>query len=260
MPSSPKSTYKPAPNLLRERTVLVTGAGDGIGKAAATAFASYGANVVLLGRTRSKLEAVSDQIREETETDPLIVPVDLALLAEEGCTQLEESIRSVYERLDGILHNASILGPMVPIQHYSYEQWVQVFQVNVHAQFLLTKTLLPLLAESQDASIILTSSGVGRKGRAYWGAYAASKFATEALMEVLADEVASTSNIRVNSLNPGGTRTAMRASAFPAEDPMSLPTPSDHMPLYLYLMGPDSVGINGQKFDALSWQYTDSRQ
>ena len=108
------------------------------------------------------------------------------------------------------------------------------------------------MTESQDASVILTFSGVGRKGRAYWGAYAASKFATEALMEVLAYEVASTSNIRVNSLNPGGTRTAMRASAFPAEDPMSLPAPSDHMPLYLYLMGPDSVGINGQKFDAYS--------
>lgn len=246
------TNYKPPKNLLSGRTILVTGASDGIGRVAAVTYAQHGAQVLLLGRDRKKLEAVNDEIAASTETSPLIIPFDLAKLHAQSEETLSESLRDSIEQLDGILHNASLLGSKVPLAHYPSNEWESVMHVNVTAAFLLTKALMPSLDRSPDASVIFTSSGVGRTGRAYWGAYAVSKFATEGMMEVLADEVSDT-NIRVNSLNPGGTRTAMRARAYPAEDPMSLPTPQDHMDLYLYLMGPDSSGVNGERFDAPSW-------
>lgn len=246
------ASYQPHKNLLVGRTILVTGASDGIGRVAAITYAQHGADVLLLGRDRKKLEAVNDEITSTTATSPLIIPFDLAKLHAQSENELTESLRDAVEQLDGILHNASLLGSKVPVAHYPSNEWESVMHVNVTAAFLLTKALLPALERSSDASVIFTSSGVGRKGRAYWGAYAVSKFATEGMMEVLADEVSET-NIRVNSLNPGGTRTTMRATAYPAEDPMTLPTPEEHMPLYLYLIGPDSRGINGEKFDAASW-------
>lgn len=238
--------------MLAGRTILVTGASDGIGRVAATAYAQHGATVLLLGRDRKKLEVVNDAIVATTNTSPLIVPFDLKNLTAQSEAELTDSLSGSVERLDGILHNASLLGPKTPLAYYPAAEWDQVMHVNVTAAFLLTKALMPALDRSDDASVIFTSSGVGRKGRAYWGAYAVSKFATEGTMEVLADELSDTS-IRVNSLNPGGTRTAMRAAAYPAEDPLSIPTPEEHMDLYLYLMGPDSKGVNGQKFDASTW-------
>ena len=246
------ASYQPHKNLLVGRTILVTGASDGIGRVAAITYAQHGADVLLLGRDRKKLEAVNDEITSTTATSPLIIPFDLAKLHAQSENELTESLRDAIEQLDGILHNASLLGSKVPVAHYPSHEWESVMHVNVTAAFLLTKALLPALERSSDASVIFTSSGVGRKGRAYWGAYAVSKFATEGMMEVLADEVSET-NIRVNSLNPGGTRTTMRATAYPAEDPMTLPTPEEHMPLYLYLIGPDSRGVNGERFDAASW-------
>lgn len=246
------ASYQPHKNLLVGRTILVTGASDGIGRVAAITYAQHGADVLLLGRDRKKLEAVNDEITSTTATSPLIIPFDLAKLHAQSENELTESLRDAVEQLDGILHNASLLGSKVPVAHYPSHEWESVMHVNVTAAFLLTKALLPALERSSDASVIFTSSGVGRKGRAYWGAYAVSKFATEGMMEVLADEVSET-NIRVNSLNPGGTRTTMRATAYPAEDPMTLPTPEEHMPLYLYLIGPDSRGVNGERFDAASW-------
>lgn len=246
--------YRPRPDLLAGRVVLVTGAGDGIGRAAALAYAEHGADVVLLGRTRTKLEAVFDTIEASTDTRPVVVPADLLHTGEEAADALADAIRNEYGRLDGILHNASALGPRNPIAHYPVDEWQNVMQVNVNAAFTLTKAVLPLLDAAPDASIIFTSSGVGRAGRAYWGAYAASKFATEGLVQVLADEVEQAGRIRVNSLNPGRTRTAMRAAAYPGEDPATLPEPAAHMGLYLYLMGPDSRGVNGEQFDAGSWR------
>ena len=164
------------------------------------------------------------------------------------------AIEREFGRLDGLLHNASILGSKVPIESYDTTNWKNVLDVNLNAAFILTRELLPVMQKSRDASIIFTSSGVGRKGRAFWGAYAVSKFAIEGLTEVLAQELENTSNIRVNSLNPGGTRTKMRAQAYPAEDPGTLPMPLQHMALYLYLIGPDSKGITGEKFDAKTWE------
>ena len=246
--------YRPPPDLLRDRVVLVTGAGDGIGRVAALAYARHGADVVLLGRTRTKLEAVFDAVCAETGTRPVIAPADLARFDEAAAENLAQAIRDDYGRLDGILHNASMLGPRVPVAHYPADAWAEVMQVNAMAPVLLTRALLPLLEAAPDASIVFTSSGVGRIGRAYWGAYAVSKFATEGLSQTLADELENTGRVRVNALNPGGTRTAMRAAAYPAEDPMTLPEPEEHMDLYLWLMGPDSVGVTGRSIDAPAWR------
>jgi NAD(P)-dependent dehydrogenase (short-subunit alcohol dehydrogenase family) len=252
--AQPQWRYRPRADLLAGRTIVVTGAGDGIGRAAARAYAAYGANVVLLGRTQAKLEAVFDEIVAATDTDPVIVPCDLEAAGLDAYEALADSVTQHYGRLDGLLHNAGLLGPRQPIEHYDAREWMRVMQVNVNAEFLLTRALLPLLQRAEDASIVFTSSGVGRQGRAYWGAYAVSKFAIEGLMQVLADELEDDGRVRVNSLNPGGTRTLMRAQAYPGEDPATLPAPEAHMDLYLYLIGPDSRGQTGTQFDARSWR------
>ena len=245
--------FTPADSCLAAKVILVTGASDGIGRALAKTYATFGAHVVLLGRTRAKLEVVFDWITTHTRTEPVIVPCDLAALDEESGYALRDAIDDSFGRLDGIVHNASILGPKVPIAHYPAQQWQQVLQVNAFAPFLLTQVLLPVLEKSPNASIVMISSSVGRKGRAYWGAYAVSKFALECLTEVLADEHSHAGKIRINSLNPGGTRTAMRRAAYPAEDPATLPNPEDRLDVALYLMTDSAIGVTGERFDARSW-------
>lgn len=245
--------YQPAADCLHDKVVLVTGAGDGIGRTAARTFACYGANVILLGRTRSKLESVFDWIAANTDTRPVIVPADLEVLGDEAAAALADSIRDEFGRLHGVLHNASLLGPRVPVAHYDTAQWLRVMQVNANAPFILTRHLLDLLEAGGDASVVFTSSSVGRKGRAYWGAYAVSKFALEGLTDVLADEHENAGRIRVNSLNPGATRTRMRALAYPGENPADVATPEQKMDLYLYLFEAASRGITGQAFDARDW-------
>ena len=242
--------YAPRSDLLAGKTILVTGAGDGIGRAAALSYAAHGATVLLLGRTGSKLEAVYDEIEAAGGARPRIIEMDLATATEDSYANLASGLGEEFSCLDGLLHNAALLGDRRPLADAGYASWTEVMQVNVNAQFLLTRDLLPLLQQAPSASIVVTSSGVGRIGRAYWGAYAVSKFATEGFMQVLADELENTSNIRVNSLNPRGTNTAMRRAAYPAEEPTVNPSPQDIMPAYLYLMGEDSVGITGKAFDA----------
>ena len=242
--------YTAAPDLLKDKIILVTGAGDGIGKTAAKTFAAHGATVILLGRTTAKLEMVYDEIEAAGDPQPAIFPMDLNEARIETFEHFAEAVDQEFGRLDGLLHNASLLGQRTPIANYHFGTWQQVMQVNVNAAFGLSKVLLPLLEKSTAGSIIFTGSGVGLKGRAFWGAYAVSKFATEGMMQVLADEMDGVSNIRVNSINPGATRTSMRAAAYPAEDPKTVTTPEDIMPTYLYLMGEDSRGVNGKQFNA----------
>ncbi len=248
-PSAPAG-YQAAPDLLRGKTILVTGAGDGIGRSAALSYAAHGATVILLGRTESKLEQVYDQIEAAGGPKPALVALDLATATEDNILHLATGLAGEFSHLDGLLHNASILGERRPIENAGYASWQQVMQVNVNAQFLLTRHLLPLLQAAPAASIIFTSSGVGRTGKAYWGAYAVSKFATEGFMQVLASELENTSRVRVNSLNPGPTNTGMRRAAYPAETPTDNPAAEDIMSTYLYLMGDDSVGITGRAFNA----------
>jgi NAD(P)-dependent dehydrogenase (short-subunit alcohol dehydrogenase family) len=241
--------YSVASDALNNRVILVTGAGDGIGKQAAIRFAQYGATVILLGRTVAKLEQTYDEIESLEAPQPAIIPLDLQGATQQNYLDMAQTIQEQFGRLDGVLHNAGLLGTLCPLEQIDLSVFDEVMQVNVRSQLMITQALLPVLRQSDDARIVFTSSTVGHQGRAYWGTYAISKFATEGMMQVLADEL-SDSNIRVNAINPGGTRTTMRAQAFPAEDPNTLKTPLDIMPLYIYLMAPEGHSVHGQCIDA----------
>ncbi|MCL1051450.1 YciK family oxidoreductase [Shewanella abyssi] len=241
--------YQAAKDLLNGKVILVTGAGDGIGKTAALTYAQHGATVILLGKTVKKLEAVYDQIEQAGYPKPAIVPLDLKGATEQNYLDMAETIEEQFGQLDGLLHNASMLGVLGPFEHISMSSVEEVFKVNVIAEIMLTKALLPVMGKSASASLIFTSSSVGRQARSFWGEYAMSKFATEGMMQAIAHEYEG-SNIRTNSINPGATRTGMRANAYPAENPQSLKKPEEIMPTYLYLMGKDSNDINGQQFNA----------
>lgn len=242
--------YAARPDLLKGRVILVTGAGRGIGAAAAKTYATHGATVLLLGKTEANLAVVREKLATAGDPQPAVIPFDLETALAHEYDELAAMIENEFGHLDGLLHNASIIGPRTPLEQLSGDDFMQVMHINVNATFMLTATLLPLLKRSQDASVVFTSSSVGRKGRAHWGAYGVSKFATEGLMQTLADELEGVTKVRSNSINPGATRTAMRAQAYPDENPQNNPTPEQIMPVYLYLMGPDSQGINGQAFDA----------
>jgi NAD(P)-dependent dehydrogenase (short-subunit alcohol dehydrogenase family) len=203
-----------------------------------------------LGRTVARLEETYDLIEQVGGPQPAIYPLNLATAAVKEFTDLHDTLAREFGRLDGLLLNAGILGQRTSIEQTRLEDWNQVMHVNVTANFALVKTLLPLLRQSDAASVLFTSSSVGRKGRAYWGAYAVSKFATEGLMQVLADELENVSAIRVNAINPGATNTAMRRTAYPAEEPSKNPLPEQIMAPYLYLLGPDSGEVNGVSVDA----------
>ena len=245
------NTFIPSENELTGKVILVTGAGDGIGKAAAIHYAKYGATVILLGKTVKKLEAVYDEIIEAGYPQPAIIPLDLKGATQKNYRDMAATIESEFGRLDGLLQNASVLGALTPFEHILDETWDLVMKVNVTAQFQMTQALMPVLKKSPQASIIFTSSSVGRKGRCFWGTYSISKFATEGMMQVMADEYENT-NIRVNCINPGATATTMRARAYPSEDQSQLKTPDEIMPTYLYLMADQSVSVNGQSLDAQS--------
>ena len=242
--------YEYRPGLLKNRNILITGASDGIGRALALCTATLGARVILHGRNIKKLESVYDQIDElDGASRPSIAPLDLATADGEAYRSLADSIARELGQLDGLVHNAGILGEKLSIEQHDPVMWQRVMHVNVTAAFALTQVCLPLLRESPDPSMIFTSSGVGRQGRAFWGAYAVSKFAVEGLSQTLADENRHTS-LRVNCINPGATRTNMRLAAYPAEDRDILKTPDQVLPVYIYLLGPDSQGVTGESLDA----------
>ncbi|APE01985.1 YciK family oxidoreductase [Alteromonas mediterranea] len=240
--------YNAPVDLLRDKVILVTGAGDGIGAQAAKTYAAHGAICILLGRTVSKLEAVYDDIVAAGCQEPAIVPLDIRGATPSHYQQMTQTIIDQFGRLDGVLHNASILGHLSAFKDIDAQEWQDVMQVNVNGMVYMTQALIPALEKAENASVIFTTSSVGRKGRAFWGTYAVSKFATEGVMQTLADEYQN-KTLRFNCINPGGTRTQMRAQAFPAENPDTLKTPEDIMPMYLYLMGNDSIEVNGQSLD-----------
>lgn len=242
-------TFQPDADYLKNKVVVVTGSGDGIGKACAQVCAKHGAKVLLLGRSQEKLEEVYDSIEATQPGQAFIHPMDLKSAATEDYQLLSQSLAEKFGQVDVLLHNAGLLGARCPIEFYPESDWSDLMQVNVSAAFSLTKALLPLLRESPSGRIVFTSSSVGRIGRAHWGAYSVSKFAIEGLMQVLSQELRQTSNISVCSLNPGATRTAMRKDAYPAENPMTQPTPAAIMPVYLYLFGPEGSAFNGQAVD-----------
>jgi NAD(P)-dependent dehydrogenase (short-subunit alcohol dehydrogenase family) len=240
--------HAPVDGELDDRFILVTGAGDGIGHAVALALARYGASVILSGRTTRKLEKTYDEIVAQGSPQPMIAPLNLEKAVAADYDALVTAIEKECGRLDGLLHNASMLGQLSPIEHYDVPTWCRVLHVNLTAAFALTQVCLPLLKRSKDATVLFTSSTVGRRGRALWGAYAVSKFGVEGLSQVLANETERTS-IRVNCLNPGPARTTLRLQAYPAEDRSQVPEPGEIVRPYIYLLGPASRGVTGQSFD-----------
>jgi len=242
--------HSPATDEMRGRVVLVTGAGDGIGRAVSLALARAGAEVILLGRTVRKLEALHAEIGKLGAPEASIVPLDLERALAADYEAAADAIAKRYGRLDGLLHNAALLGALTPLEQYDVPLFMRVMHVNVTAEFVLTRQLLPLLRASRDAAVLFTSSGVGNVGRAYWGAYSISKFAVEGMAQVLSQELENTSNVRVNVIDPGKVRTSMRRQAYPSEAPESLPTPASLTNAWLALLGPASVGITGRRFQA----------
>ena len=239
-----------SPDELQGRIILVTGASQGIGRAVAFSCAQHGATVLLLGRNGRNLSEVHAKISSQCGPDrAAIIEFDLENALAGDYDALFAAIEERYQRLDGLLHNAGMLGQLAPIEHYDVPTWCRVLQVNLTAAFVLTQILLPLLKRSADASIVFTSSSVGRAGRAYWGAYAVSKFALEGLNEVLSEELSGFTQIRVNSLNPGPARTTMRRQAYPAEDAGLLPTPESITRAYIAMLGPASRGVSGGRFN-----------
>lgn len=237
-------------DLLRGRVILITGATAGIGRVLAVHAAAHGAQIILHGRDVKKLEELYDEIEAlDGAPRPSIAVMDLATADDNAYCTLAESLAEEFGRLDGLVNNAGVLGERFSIEQYDAGMWQQVMHVNVTAAFALTQVCLPLLHQSDDASIIFTSSGVGREGKPFWGAYAVSKFATEGLSQVLASEQEH-GNLRVNCINPGPVRTEMRRAAYPAEDRDVLKGPAEILPTYMYLLGPDSKGVTGKSLDA----------
>ena len=239
--------YRPAADALAGRVILVTGATAGIGRAVARALAAHGATVLLHGRNAKKLEELYQELAR-VGPEPAVAELDLERAQGPQYQALTDEIDTRYGRLDGLLHNAGMLGDRSPIEHYDFGLWQRVLHVNLTAPFVLTRCLLPLLRKSADASVLFTTSGVGSRGRAFWGAYAVAKFGTEGLAQVLAEELENTP-IRVNCINPGATRTRMRAQAYPAENPETLPAPDALVAPYLYLLGPAGRSIRGRRID-----------
>lgn len=241
--------FQPQPDCLKGKNILVTGAGDGIGRVAALTYAKYGATVLLLGKTASKLEAVYDEIEANGGTQPAMLPLNLERASYPEMQELAILIEREVGHLDGILHNAGILGVLTPLEMYDPIIFEQVMKVNFNATFMLTQALFPLLKSAQSGSVIFTSSGVGSQPRAFWGAYALSKLAVEGMSDIFTQETQKTTALRFNCINPGATRTQMRASAYPSENPNTLLPPEDLMNAYVALMRDELAGVKGQVID-----------
>jgi NAD(P)-dependent dehydrogenase (short-subunit alcohol dehydrogenase family) len=241
--------HDPRPDELAGRVIAITGASSGMGRAVALACARYSATVILIGRNARKLESVHTEIETAGGPEPTIALLDLEKALASDYDQLAAAVLERFGRLDGLLHNAGILGTLSPIEHHDVPTWCRVMHINVTAAFALTQVLIPALKRSPDASVLFTASSVGRRGRAYWGAYAVSKFAIEGFVQVLAAELEGISSIRVNALNPGRARTMMRRQAYPAEDLNTLPLPETLTGPYITLLGPASRGVTGMTFD-----------
>lgn len=240
------ASFKPQANCLKDKIILITGTGDGIGKEAAKTYAKYGATVILLSKTEKKIIDVYDEIVNAGHPQPAIITLNLENATADQYLELAHTIETEFGHLDGLVHNAAMFEGLSPIAQFDNALWERITKVNLHAPFLLSQAMIPLLNKSNDASMIFTSSGVAHKGRAYWGAYGVTKAASDNLMGILADELEVNTPIRVNSIDPGRVRTRMRALAYPGEDPMTVPAPEDIMDAYLYLMSDESKNINGK--------------
>jgi NAD(P)-dependent dehydrogenase (short-subunit alcohol dehydrogenase family) len=242
--------FTPDAHLLAGRVILITGASSGLGAALAIECARAGASVILSGRNGGKLERVYDEIETMGAPQPAIAMLDLAAATAVEYDNLSKTIGAEFGKLDGVVHAAALLGDRTPLEQYDVPTWCKVLHVNLTAPFILTQVLLPNLRKSADASVIFVSSGVVKNQRPFWGAYAVAKSGLESVRSMLSQELEGEPNIRVNSVNPGRMRTAMRAAAYPAEDPSTVPTPASVSGIFLYLLSAQSRGIDGQYIEA----------
>ena len=233
---------------MKNKVILITGANKGIGKTLSLEFSKMGVNIVLLGRNEESLDSVYDEIITTTSTKPLIIKCDLSNIDINSAKQISDEIMGVYGRLDGVIFNAAKLGKMSTIEDYEEDIWKEVFNINLHSAFIISKEILPALKAAPNGRIIFTSSGVAEAGKAFWGAYSASKFAVKGLAEILRDELDTTSNIKVFNYDPGKTRTSMRALAYPAENPQDLKEPKVLFNDYLWFFSDESQLSNQHYF------------
>lgn len=238
--------YRASKDLLSGRVILVTGAGQGIGRAAAIAYATHGATVILHGRKVKKLEGVYDDIQALGREEAVIFPFDFEKAVEKDFQMIADAIASQLGGLDGILHNAAFtFGPM-PLENHTHEQWQMIMQVNLLAPATLTRACLPLLKASPDASVIMTSDTHGHEPSAYWGGFAVAKAGVEALVKIQSQEWELLPNVRINTLIPGPVHSPQRVKTHPGEIKNLLPQPQDLMTPYLFFMGKDSRGVSGK--------------
>lgn len=230
----------------KDKIVLITGANRGFGLAITMDLARAGATVIMLGRDLGSLEYAYDAVVDAGLTEPILYPLDLEGATPENYQELQDNILSQFGKLDGVVHNASILGAQMPIEQYDIKLWYSTLQINLSAPFMLTQFLIPALSKSNDARVIFISSSVGREARAYWGAYSVSKFGIEGFAKTLSEELEKT-HISVNTVNPGKMRTEMRRAAYPAEDSSKVPLPEEKSQAIVYLLSSLSPKINGEQ-------------
>ena len=231
---------------LEGKVILVTGANRGLGLAITMDLSKAGATVIMLGRDLGSLEYAYDAVVDKGFQEPILYPLDLEGATPENYQSLQDDIFNQFEKLDGLIHNAAILGTMMPIDQYDIKSWYSTLQINLNGPFMMTQFLIPLLNKSDDARILFLSAEQGREAKAYWGAYGVSKFAVEGFAKTLSEELEKT-NIRVNTLDPGVMRTEMRRASHPAEDTAKNPLPDSKSPVIVYLMLPVSSKYNGQQ-------------
>ena len=231
---------------LKGKVILVTGANRGFGLAMTMDLSKAGATVIMLGRDLGSLEYAYDAVIDRNFQEPILYPLDLEGATPENYQSLQDDIFNQFEKLDGLIHNATILGTMMPVDQYDIKLWYSTLQINLNGPFMMTQFLIPLLNKSDDARILFLSAEQGREAKAYWGAYGVSKFAVEGFAKTLSEELEKT-NIRVNTLDPGVMRTEMRRAAYPAEDTTKNPSPESKSPAIVYLMLPVSTKYNGKQ-------------
>ena len=238
--------YKVKEGELEGKVILVTGANRGFGLAITMDLAKAGATVIMLGRDLGSLEYAYDAVVDAGFKEPILYPLDLEGATPENYQELQDNILDQFKKLDGLIHNAAILGTQMPIDQYDIKLWYSTLQINLSAPFMLTQFLIPALMKSNDARILFLSSTVGRKARAYWGAYSVSKFGIEGFAKTLSEELEKT-QITVNTINPGKIRTEMRRTAYPAEDASTVPRPEEKSPVIVYLLSNEGSKINGEQ-------------
>ena len=227
-------------NLLKNKNILITGASNGIGKSLSVNLSKYGANVIMLSRNENALDAIYDSLKKKYKTDPCILKCDLENIDDEKSQEIANIISKNYQNLDSIIHNAAILEKMSDIESFDLQTWDKVMRVNLTSAFILSKYLIPLMKSSTTPRIIFTTSSVGKKGKAFWGAYSVSKAGVNALSDILSDELESISNIKVFNFDPKATKTNMRAMAYPAEDPSAIKNPDQLINYYLWMLSEKS--------------------